>query len=63
MKWKRRKPQPSSHAVEYLETSNRDLEEARARRIEAFELGASLSHSRQLNHFGLGLERAIKGIT
>lgn len=62
MIWNRRKPaQASRHAVEYLETSDRQLKEAQALRVEAFELGASLNHSRQLNHFGLGLERAIKG--
>lgn len=60
MIWRRKPAQPSRTAVELLESSHTELQEARERVTEAREVGASLAHSQQLNHFGLGLERAIR---
>lgn len=61
MIWRRKTAQPSRAAVEFLESSHSDLREARQLRAEAAQVGASLAHSQAKNHFGLGLERAIKG--
>lgn len=61
MNWRRKAAQPSSNAVELLEASRSELVEARQLRVEAQKVGASLAHSQMQNHFGVGLERAIKG--
>lgn len=58
---RRTPPVASRHAIETLATANGDLREAKQIREEAKQVGASLAHSQMKNHFGLGLERAIKG--
>lgn len=58
---RRTPPVASRHAIEALASAHGDLKEAKQIRAEAREVGASLAHSQALNHFGLGLERAITG--
>lgn len=61
MIWRRRPPRRSSAAQEHLEHAHRELEEAKELRREATEVSRALDHSRAINHFGLGLELAMKG--
>lgn len=61
MIWNRRKRGPSAEATACLETSKRELTAAKALRAEAAEVGMHLTRSRELNHFGLALELAVKG--
>lgn len=61
MRWRRRSPKPSQAAREHIEHAERELEEAKEMRREATEVARHLDYSREVNHFGLGLELAMRG--
>lgn len=64
MKWpwsRKAHPCASPEAIESIKRGQEELREARRLRSEASSIGASLEHSRDVNHYAMALAAIFRG--